>query len=133
MRPSIPKTIAVAVLVFVAHQVLYILGVTFTTMRDELAENTIGKLIQEGAVSGIAAYGALYAASAWFSNLHLRVLVLTFFLLVAGVNVALVFFVPPIHVIHAINDLRSPVVLSAFVAVVGAAIASFIYLRRRAS
>jgi hypothetical protein len=76
-------------------------------------------------VSGVAAFGVLYLASRWFSNLHLRVLVITFLLLVVSMNGALVFVVSAIHEINP----RSPAVLSAVAAVVGAAIAAFLYLR----
>src|ERR1700682_259467 len=121
---SVLKSIAVAVLVYVAHEVLGIMGVMFLHARDQLPENSIGFLFQEGLVYAFATYGTL-AASAWFSNLRLRVLVFTFLLLVLIVNLALVFI--NIVIPHEHENGMITAVLSSAAAVVGAAIAAFVY------
>jgi hypothetical protein len=127
-KPSMPKAIAIGVLAFLAHQLLYFGGVYILAFRDYPSAfgTTVGELLQQGFVSGVAAYGVFYAASAWFSNLHLRVLVATFLVVLATTYAGLVRFTAQTSALGP----RSPIVLQVVVAIVAATIGAFIFLRR---
>ncbi|HEV8552772.1 MAG TPA: hypothetical protein VGR65_05200 [Casimicrobiaceae bacterium] len=69
MHPSIPKTFAVAILAFVAYWILFVLGSVLLSVKNATGSEgegiTIARLVQDGAVSGMAAYGVLWLAEHW--------------------------------------------------------------------
>lgn len=127
MRFQIPKTLAVAVLVNLVQVILNSLGNAFVIFRDGATANrsTVGELLQIGLLSGAALYIALALAYGYFSNLRLRLLVATVWLLLVSSYMLVIWRLSLVYEI----GLRTPAFLQTVALIVGVTIAAFIFLR----
>lgn len=125
---SILKTLAVAVLVYIAAVILDLLGNAFVIFRDGATTNrsTVGELLQQALVSATALYAALAVACDIFENLRKRMLVVTVWLLIVSSYVVIIW---TLSIEHEIGP-RTPAVLQAIASFVGVTIAAIIFLRR---
>jgi len=128
---SVLKTVALAVVGAMLQQVLLYLGMSVLEFRDgpfSPNQSTVGELLQRGFASGLPAYAVLYVA-ARFSNVRVRLLVVTFLLTLAFVYLIILVGLSVTNEMHW----NTPAVLQTFVTLVGAAVGGFVVLRQSGS